>query len=148
MGREVLTDQNLIDDVLGRAEIIYLAVCDDNGPHCVPVNFASQGRCIYLHSGVKGRKMDALRQDGRVSFSTCVDLKLISADQACDHGYCFKSVVGAGRATVLEDESDRRHALGVITRKYAGQDLPVDEKTLRCTVVARIDIQTLTVRVA
>jgi uncharacterized protein len=145
---EILTDPATIDAILDKAEVIYLALCDDDGPHSVPVNFGCGEGCIYIHSGVKGRKMAALRQNGLVSFSTCVDLKLKSGDQACNHGYYFKSVVGAGKATVLEDETERKHALNTIIAKYTDGDFAIDEKTLRCTVVVKIEIQSLTARVS
>jgi uncharacterized protein len=144
---DVLTDATVINDILDQAEIIYLALCDEDGPHCVPVNFGRGDGCIYIHSGIKGRKIKALRMDGRVSFSTCVDLKLENADQACNHGYYFKSVVGAGKALILEDDTERKQALKAIINKYTNGDPAVDEKTMRCTVVVKIELHSITARV-
>jgi len=46
----------------------YLSLTTESGPYVVPVNYLFFEGSIYIHSGPKGRKIDALQADSRVCF--------------------------------------------------------------------------------
>ena len=148
MRKSVTEEKGVIKDSLDRAEVLWLALCDADGPHCVPVNFAYDGEVLYVHSGGKGRKAACLDTGAKVAFSTAVDVRLRDSDanNACDQGYHFKSVMGSGSPRLLEGDEKLR-GLDAITVKYLGKQLPYLDKVLPVTVVYAIDVQTLTARV-
>ena len=148
MRKSVTEDKAVIKDILDRAEVLWLALADADGPYCVPVNFALDNDVVYIHSGGKGRKAACLDSGAKVAFSTAVDVRLrdSDADNACDQGYHFKSVMGSGIPRKLEGDEKLR-ALDAITIKYLGKQLPYVDKVLPVTMVYAIDINTMTARV-
>lgn len=148
MPREIITDWLVASDILDAAQVLHLALVDQDGPYCVPLNFARKGHCLYLHSSTHGKKLDAIRDDNRVSFAVETDLKLKTAATACKWGYDFRSVIGFGTATVVDDSQQRLDGMHAIIEKWAGKALPLNEKIFQAqTLIIRIDITSATVRV-
>lgn len=147
MKKDATTDWQVIAPILDKAEVLWLALADENGPYCVPVNSARQGRTIYVHSGLKGRKATILRSGAPLGFSAAVDVHLKEAkgDNPCSMGYRFRSVCGTATPRELEGE-ERLNGLGVITRKYAGRDMDFDERALKVTTAFALDVSEATAR--
>jgi hypothetical protein len=151
MRKDVTSDPKAVADILDCAEYLTLALVDAAGPYSVPVNFASAGGVLYLHSARKGRKFEALRRaeasGSPVGFSAAADLEMKTGEKACQWGYKFRCVLGAGRVRVLDDPAEKRAGLGAIMRKYAGSDdFPYDESILAKTAVVAISLDQATAR--
>jgi nitroimidazol reductase NimA-like FMN-containing flavoprotein (pyridoxamine 5'-phosphate oxidase superfamily) len=146
MRKDVTTDPAVIEDILARADALWLALVDADGPCSVPVNFAAADGCIYLHSGKRGRKAAALDAGSPLAFSAAVDLIPKTGDTACKYGYKFRSVMGTGTPRRLEGDA-MRAALDAITLKYAGELLPYEDKPLHATAAYAIDIASITARI-
>jgi nitroimidazol reductase NimA-like FMN-containing flavoprotein (pyridoxamine 5'-phosphate oxidase superfamily) len=147
MRKNVTEDKTIIADILDKAEVLWLALTDDQGPHCVPVNFALEDDTLFIHSGKKGRKAACLDSGAPLAFSAAVDVTLRqSDDNACDLGYLFRSVMGRGTPKVLEGK-EKIHALDLITLKYAGREMPYKDKVLSVTAVYAVDMKSMTARI-
>jgi hypothetical protein len=147
MRKGVTEDMGAVAEILDRAEVIWLALADDDGPHCVPVNFAVEGETLYVHSGKKGRKAACLDSGAPLAFSAAVDMHLKTSDEnACELGYRFRSVMGRGTPRALAGDEKLR-ALDLITLKYAGRAMPYNEKVLAVTNAYAIDIHSATARI-
>jgi len=151
MRKDVTDDPKAVADVLNRAVYASLALVDDDGPYSVPVNFAFQDGVLYLHSAMKGRKTLALRRaeaaGAPVAFSAATDLEMKTGDMACQWGYKFRCVLGAGTVRFLTDPTELLAGLGVIMKKYAGSDsFPYEEKILAKTAVVAITLTSATAR--
>ncbi|MGE4505280.1 MAG: pyridoxamine 5'-phosphate oxidase family protein [Desulfovibrionaceae bacterium] len=156
MPRTIIDDWNRISEVLDEAEVLHLAMNqpgkDGPRPYCVPVNFAREGRAIYFHSGLSGRKLELLEADPRVGFTVVSDLGLRKAETACKLGYRFRSVAGTGRVTVIHGEPERRFGMRALVTKWerlsgAQGPLPMDERVFeKSTLVLRIDVGDITMR--
>ncbi|MFZ5426779.1 MAG: pyridoxamine 5'-phosphate oxidase family protein [Thermodesulfobacteriota bacterium] len=139
-----IKDIKLVEALLNRAEYIHLAMWDGTSPYVVPVNFGYKDRVLYFHSSYKGRKADCLRACDRVCFEAVVEYSLSRQPKACDYTAHFKSVVGAGRASFVEDPAGKRAALDVIMNGCGGPLGRYDEKILAVTAVVRVDVEELT----
>ncbi len=147
MRKGMTDDPEVIADILNRAEVLWLALTDDQGPYCVPVNFAAGDNVLYIHSGLKGRKAACLNSGAPVAFSTAVDVHMRDGgDDACDQGYHFRSVMGSGRPRLLDGE-EKTNGLDAITRKHLGKLLPYKDKVLPVTAVYAIGIENATARI-
>ncbi|MCM0756863.1 pyridoxamine 5'-phosphate oxidase family protein [Desulfovibrio aminophilus] len=147
MRTSVRRDPALVTDILDRAEVLHLALVDEDGPYCVAVNFALEGRTIFFHSGKEGRKARALGTGAPVAFAAEVDLEIKRGERACQWGWRFRSVQGRGTPRLVEEPGEKRRGLGLIMRKYAGSDdFPYDEKILAQTAVVAVDIEDATAR--
>lgn len=147
MRKGVTDDPVAVKDVLDRADVLWLAMSDDDGPHSVPVNFSYLDGTIYIHMGKRGRKATLFAAGAPVAFSAAVDVRMRpGGDDACDQGYFFRSVMGKGRPRLAEGE-ERMAAMDALTVKHLGKQLPYNEKMLDITLLYAIDVETVTARV-
>ena len=111
-----------IEEVLGRAMICRLGLCIDNIPYVVPMNFAYMNNCLYLHSAKEGKKIDIIRQNPNVCFEVEEDTELVKGGAvACRWGMKFKSVIGFGTASLIEDKAEKKKALDLIMQQYSDE---------------------------
>jgi uncharacterized protein len=88
---------------------------DDDYPYAVPVSFAYEDGKLFFHSAKAGHKLDAIERNEKVSF--CV----IAADDVVQSTFTthFRSAIVFGRARVVTDDGEKRHALECLARKYS-----------------------------
>lgn len=88
---------------------------DDDYPYTVPLSFACEDGKLYFHSAAVGHKLDALERHPKASF--CV----IAADVVVPSRFTtqFRSAVAFGRARVVTDDAEKRHALMCLAKKYS-----------------------------
>lgn len=147
MRKGLTDDTQTIANILAGAEVLWLALVDEDGPYCVPVNFAHDNDIIYIHSGQRGRKAAALNSGAPVAFSTAVDVRMREGgDNACDQGYLFRSIAGSGTPR-LADGDEKMHALDLLSVKHLGKQMPYKEKALPITTVYAIDVSDIHARV-
>ncbi|MGA2157984.1 MAG: pyridoxamine 5'-phosphate oxidase family protein [Dehalococcoidia bacterium] len=133
-------DRSEIDDILLRASICHLGLNDRGECYVVPVNYGYDGRFLYIHSAPEGRKIDVLRADNRVSFTVCTDLIMKESDNACSFSMKYKSVMGRGLATLIDDHAAKEEALSVIMQHYAQGIFSFDPARVDKIVIIKIEI--------
>jgi len=116
--REITRPEDLAE-VFREAGVLFLALQDDPAPYVIPLSFGWEPGRLYVHTAREGRKLDLLRRCPAVGFSACAGDQVVPAETACDLSVRGRSVVGAGRARILVDEAERRHAMDVIVGHYA-----------------------------
>jgi len=118
-----ITDKTLIYAVLDGAEYGTLAVCEDNRPYAVPLNFVRVGEVLYFHGAKKNKKMQILADNPHVSFSVVENYALIDSDfsstdgLACPATQFFKSVSIDGVAEMVESRAEKARALEALMQK-------------------------------
>jgi nitroimidazol reductase NimA-like FMN-containing flavoprotein (pyridoxamine 5'-phosphate oxidase superfamily) len=145
---EPTTDRETIDGIIRRASVCRIGLCDDSRPYVVPVCFGYEGDTLYFHSAPSGRKLDILRRNSAVCFEFDVDCEAVPAKSACGWSMRFRSVVGFGEASLVEDLEGKRSALDAIMAQYGGQPGEYSASTLGKTAVVKIEIQSMTARVS
>jgi nitroimidazol reductase NimA-like FMN-containing flavoprotein (pyridoxamine 5'-phosphate oxidase superfamily) len=56
----------------------------------------------------------------------------------------YQSVIGFGKALLIEDPDERRKALDVIMRQYADGDFEYSEKSFEKALVIKVEIESMT----
>lgn len=135
-----------IDGILDRARVCRLAMVDGDSPYVVPLCFAHWDGVIYVHSALKGRKIDLLKKNPRVCFEVDDLLETLEAGDPCDWSLRYQSVIGFGRAVFVDDPEEKQKGLNIVFRRYAGRDGAFAEGKMRATAVIRIDIDTMTAK--
>ena len=74
---ELSEDPALPGEILNKAESLFVAFQTGDFPYVLPFNHVWLDGRIYIHCALEGRKIDVLRRDGRVGFSTAVDVCII-----------------------------------------------------------------------
>lgn len=143
-GREI-RDQADVLAVMKEALVCRLGFSDDGMPYVVPMNFGLGENCIYLHCAREGRKLDIIRKNDKVCFEMDLLREIKQGQTACGWGTHYESVIGFGRAVLVENPYEKRAALDRIMEHYGARPpFTYADDILAKTEVIRIDIESVT----
>jgi nitroimidazol reductase NimA-like FMN-containing flavoprotein (pyridoxamine 5'-phosphate oxidase superfamily) len=140
-------ERNEIDTVIKKSLICRLAMIDGDRPYVVPLNFGYAENTLYFHGSPKSRKIQLLRSNPNV----CVEFDLVDgireADTPCRWSVKGRSVIGFGKAVMVESAEKKIEALGIIMAQYSDRQFEFPEKELNAISVFRVDLEKLTGKV-
>ena len=139
-----ITDKAEVEEIIRKSLVCRLAMVDGQTPYMVPLCFGYQDNTLYLHSAREGKKLELLKTNPNVCFEFDVDTELQKGKSACDWGMSYRSVIGFGEASLVEDVEDKRHALDIIMHQYAEGDFSYTDAALKSTAVIKVDISAMT----
>jgi nitroimidazol reductase NimA-like FMN-containing flavoprotein (pyridoxamine 5'-phosphate oxidase superfamily) len=127
------TNLNQIETVIRSAVYLQLALSVDGQPYVVPLNFGYADGVFYVHSKPFGKKLEWLARNPRVAFSLQSGVEpLHDAVKAENCTMRYLSVIGEGRAELVQDLAEKRKALDSICAQYQLQpyayEIPLLEK--------------------
>lgn len=143
--REIL-DRRELDELLHAAAVCRLALARHDEPYLVPLSFGYDGRRLYFHTALSGRKLDFVAHNPRVCFEVEEEPQVVEhAERGCAWGMAYASVIGYGRLVELQGEAERKCGLDEIMRHYSGRaDWPYAPAVLARTRVWALEIDSLT----
>jgi nitroimidazol reductase NimA-like FMN-containing flavoprotein (pyridoxamine 5'-phosphate oxidase superfamily) len=139
-----ITDREVIDTIITESKVCRLALSEDDRPYIVPLSFGYDGAALYFHGALEGKKIDILRKNSNVCFEFDSDGEPIQLDQGCNWSVRYKSVIGYGKARLLEDADSKHRALDIIMRHYSAESFEYPEEAVNKTAIIRVDIETVT----
>ena len=98
-----ITDASEIEDILRKASVCRLALCDEGRPYIVPLCFGYKDNVLYFHSASAGKKLDILRKNNNVCFEVDIDNELVKTGQVCDWGMKYKKYYRLRKSCVHRD---------------------------------------------
>lgn len=141
--REV-RDEAEIHEILEKGLICRLGLYDGQYPYVVPLNYGYRDGCMYFHCAREGKKTDILKKNGRVCIEVDIDSRVVRGETPCRWTAKYRSVIGFGRARIIDDEREKKAGLDVIMAHYGGQRGEYDEKSLQRTCVIEVVIESMT----
>ena len=144
MPRRKITDIEEIEGIINKAIVCHLGLVDGDEPYVVPVCFGYERNVLYFHGNLKGRKIELIKKNNKICFEMETDVEVKRAEEACRWGIKYMSVIGVGRAYIVEKEDEKSHALDLITKRCAGDALSFPKSELDKTLVMRVDIESIT----
>lgn len=147
-----ITDPAVIRAVLDKCRTLHLGLVEDGRVYIVPLNYGwteENGRYIlYAHSAAEGRKIDLIRGGADVGFEMETGVEYFDADTACGWGNRYESIIGEGRATLLETPEEKRQALAAIMAHYsARRDYTFEDAMVNLVQVIQIDVTALSCKI-
>lgn len=155
-----LKEKEYIENLLNSISYGTLALCVENKPYSVPVNFVYYKDAIYFHGSLKGKKNQMIKTNPMVSFSIVEDLSLIPSFFASDEGlacpatHFFASIIVEGKATFEDSLEQRADVLEALMQKLQKEgkykkieNNSIYENMLKATNVIKIEIQTLSAKI-
>jgi nitroimidazol reductase NimA-like FMN-containing flavoprotein (pyridoxamine 5'-phosphate oxidase superfamily) len=139
-----IQDMDEIEEIIRKAQVCRLAMSVADHPYIVPLCFGYQPGVLYFHSAGEGKKLDMLEENQNVCFEFDVDVELLKADEACDFGMNYRSVIGFGKAQILEDDEAKRRGFDAIMRQYSDGSYSYPDSEVKGTTIIRVDIQSMT----
>ncbi len=101
-----------------------IATMDERGyPQVIPMNFVFLGGSIYLHSHIRGEKLDNIRRNPKVGFEVDRELEFLPSYFEDPHDASladtlYISVVIKGAAHIVSDLAEKSRALNGLMEKY------------------------------
>ncbi len=142
--REV-KDQRIIDSVIRDADVCRLGMCSQDEPYIVPMCFGRTGNSIFFHCAKEGKKMDFIRKNSRVCFEIEGKASIARESTPCKWSIEYISVIGFGRASIVEDADERKSALAAILDHYGGEGpYKFEEKAFGKTAIIKVEMEEMT----
>ena len=145
-----ITDEAQIMDILDAGKVLHLGLAVDNEPYVVPMNYGytrENGKLVmYLHSAVRGKKLDMIRINPKVFFEIDCDLVPFESELPCQYGLSYSSVMGKGIARIVDDVEEKKQAMSVLMKTQTGKDFVFEDRLVSIVAVIRIDVESYTAK--
>ena len=134
-----------IDQIINKSDVCRIAFAKENIPYIVPVSFGYDGKSLYLHTALEGKKIDFIRSNNIVCFEFDTDVKTITHKTiGCKWSTTYRSVIGNGKIYEIKDERKMINALNKIMQHYSGKEWEFTEKMLKNVRIWEIEIERIT----
>ena len=145
-----VTDPQQIKEILDTAQVVHLGLCVNNEPYVVPMNYGytmEEGKLtLYLHSAVRGKKLDMIRSNPKVFFEMDCDRKPFEGNLPCQYGLSYSSLMGRGTASIVEDVEEKKKAMSILMKTQTDKDFSFEDRLVSIVTVIRIDVAEYTAK--
>ena len=140
-----IKDKFEIETIINRAEVCRIGLSDDNMPYVIPVNYGYRNNCLYIHSASEGKKIDIIKKNNNICFEIDLDHELSISDVQCASSMKYRSVIGFGKAMVIENFKEKQEALDIIMNHYSPNSFPkYNEKLIKKLSIIKVKIENMT----
>ena len=145
-----IKDKTRIQEIIDTCQYGTLALCKDDIPYSVPMNFTYHNEIFYFHGSKKGKKIDFINDNQNASFSLVEDISFIpsyfsSKDElSCPATHFFKSLSILGKIQIINEYQEKVDALESLMQKlqpegkYKDMNLEVYQKMIDATCVFKL----------
>jgi len=142
-----------IKEFLNEEHVGRISSIDINGfPQIIPMNFVFLNNAVYMHSHVKGEKLNNISQNNKVGFEADRELEFLPSYFEDPHNAAladtlYVSVVIKGIASFVSDREEKTLALNALMKKYQPEGfydpLQSDARVIDAVVIIKVTPQTL-----
>tara|TARA_B100000029_G_scaffold159971_1_gene155743 strand:+ start:224 stop:856 length:633 start_codon:yes stop_codon:yes gene_type:complete len=148
LGKLVIKSKEKIVNFLNEEKTGRIGSIDENGyPQIIPMNFVFTNNAIYMHSHIRGEKLDNIKRDSKVGFEVDKNLEFLPSyffdpEDASLADTLYISVVIKGEASMINENEEKILALNALMKKYQpeGKYSPMKEDMEVLDAVAVIKI--------
>ena len=137
-----ITDKNEIMKILSQCQVCHLGMWREGQPYVVPLNFGMEAEngelTLYFHGAKEGQKLDFIRENPQVCVQFDCGHRLLEGDIACAHTFAYESVIGFGRAEILEEHEQKAQGLTAIHRHITGKEFTFTPQQTETVAVLRV----------
>lgn len=137
-------DPEIIEQVLKTAQICRVGFLDEVYPYIVPMNYGYADNHIYFHCAPEGKKIELIRRNNKVCFEIELFHDLVSAEVSCDWTTKFRSVIGYGLISILQETLEKIDALDIIMKQHGKLDNEYNERLLNRVGILKLEIKSVT----
>ena len=143
-------DPALIREILDKSKVLHLGLVDEGMPYVVPMSYGyrmKEGRLtIYLHSAVKGYKLDVIAKNPTCCFEMEYGVEPFVGKIPCQYGITYYSLMGRGKAVMVEDVAEKEQAMTLLMKTQTGKNFEFNERLVSIVSVLRIDVSEYTAK--
>ena len=148
LGKLIIKSKERIIQFLNNENTGRISSIDKEGfPQIIPMNFVFLNNTVYMHSHIKGEKIENIKRNSKVGFEVDKNLEFLPSyfsdpEDASLADTLYISVVIKGEAILVKDKEEKVLALNGLMEKYQpeGQYKPMrkDMDVLDATAVIKI----------
>ena len=140
-----IKDKKELELIIRKANVCRIALSDNNMPYIVPVNFGYKDNSLYIHSATEGKKIEIIKKNNNVCFEMDIDHELSISEAPCSCSMKYRSIIGFGKAFIVEDLKEKQEALDVIVNQYFPNTIyQYNEKRIRDVLIIKVKINYMT----
>ena len=139
-----ITDISEIEAIIKKSINCRIGLVDGDEPYVVPVCFGYERGALYFHGALEGRKVELIEKNDKVSFEMEADVEVVRAEEPCDWTMKYRSVIGVGKASIVESDGEKIHGLELIMKHYSEGEFSFPKSRLDLSSVVRVDIERIT----
>ena len=133
-----------MEEIIRKAQVCRLALSENDRPYIVPLCFGYKDKILYFHSARRGKKLRILKKNNNVCFEIDTDHELIKGKKACSCSMRYRSVIGFGKAELVEDIELKRKALNIIMQNYFEGFFKYPDEAINNTAIIKVKIESMT----
>ena len=124
LGKLEIKSKEKVIEFLSSQQTGRIASIDDNGfPQIIPMNFVFINDAIYMHSHIRGEKLDNIKRNQKVGFEVDKSLEFLPSyfSDPADASLAdtlYISVIIKGNAGIVSDKEEKTNALNGLMEKY------------------------------
>jgi len=145
-----VTDREEILKILDKCKILHLGLVDGDEPYVVPMNYGyvmeGEQLTLYMHGATKGYKLDLMRKNPKVFFEMECDVQGFEGEIACQYGTVYQSIMGRGRAEIVEDVERKKEMLTLFMKSQTGRDFTFTDIMVSAVTLVKIDVSEYTAK--
>jgi uncharacterized protein len=131
-----------LEEILQKADVCRIALAVDGIPYIVTMNFGYQwtdSLKLYFHCAKEGKKLELMKINNKVCFQMDINHEIVRAENACDWGMKYRSIVGLGLLESITNKEEKEKGLDCIMDHYGfvGKK-EYNEKALGLTEILRL----------
>ena len=148
VGKLIIKSKDKIIKFLSEESTGRISSIDKEGfPQIIPMNFVFLNNSVYMHSHIRGEKIENIKRNSKVGFEIDRNLEFLPSyfsdpDDASLADTLYISVVMKGEAILVEDKEEKVLALNGLMKKYQpeGRYTPMreDMDVLDATAVIKV----------
>ena len=148
VGKLIIKSKDRIIKFLSEESTGRISSIDKEGfPQIIPMNFVFLNNSVYMHSHIRGEKIENIKRNSKVGFEIDRNLEFLPSyfsdpDDASLADTLYISVVMKGEAILVEDRKEKVLALNGLMKKYQpeGRYTPMreDMDVLDATAVIKV----------
>ncbi|RLB15534.1 MAG: pyridoxamine 5'-phosphate oxidase family protein [Deltaproteobacteria bacterium] len=139
-----ISDEAGIKAIIAKTNVCRLGMVNGSKPYIVPLCFGYHDNVLYFHGSLKGQKIDFIRKNPNVCFEFDIVNQPVESENACDWSMQYQSVIGFGKAVLIESSDEKRKALSMIMAQYSEKQFQFPENMLKATAVIKVEIESMT----
>ena len=124
LGKLEIKSKEKIIEFLSSQQTGRISSIDENGyPQIIPMNFVFINDVVYMHSHIKGEKLENIKRNQKVGFEVDKSLEFLPSyfsdpTDASLADTLYISVVIKGNASIISDKEEKTIALNGLMKKY------------------------------
>lgn len=122
----VLNDINSIEQIVSKCQVVRVAMCKDNIPYLVPLNYGYEFKngelILYCHCANIGKKIDILEENPYVFIEIDNEKDVIKGNSPCEYGFEYFSVMSPGKVEFIHNIYDKVHGLNKLVEHYTSNN--------------------------